>query len=55
LIWEVVKGTMKEKRLRGRPRVKILDGLIEYEHYSVIKRRVLDRDAVEGLDPRICQ
>jgi len=34
---------MEGKRLRGRPRVKVLDGLID-EHYSAIKRRALDRD-----------
>jgi len=39
LLWEVVERRMKGKRPTGRPRVKILTGLIRNEHYSVIKRR----------------
>jgi len=44
LIREVVGGKIEGKRPRGRTRVKMLDGLIRDEHYSVIKRRALDKD-----------
>jgi len=44
LFIEVVQGRLEGKRPRGRPQVKMLDGLIVDEHYSVIKRRALDKD-----------
>jgi len=55
LLREVIEGRMEGKRLKGRPRVKTLDGLIGDEHYSVIIKRVLDRDEQNGWLLRICQ
>jgi len=46
---------MERKRPRDRPREKMLDGLIEDEHHSVIKRRALGRDKWKGWFSRICQ
>jgi len=50
----VFEGRMEGKRSRGRPRVKMLIELIGDEHYSVIKRRALDRDEWKGWLRRTC-
>jgi len=39
---------LEGSRLRGRPRIEMLDGLMEEETYSVMKRRVMDRGKWRG-------
>jgi len=39
---------MEGSRPRGRPRIGMLDGLMEGEIYSVMKRRAMDRCKWKG-------
>jgi len=48
LLQDIVEGTIEGKTPRGRPRVKMFDGLIGDVHYSVIKSRPLDRNEWKG-------
>jgi len=39
---EVIEGTMSGKREPGRPRIEMLDKLLEKDTYGAIKRRTKD-------------
>jgi len=50
----MLEHRMEGSRPRGRPRIGMLDGLLDGEAYSVMKRREMDRGKCRGWLPRIC-
>jgi len=49
-----MEGRMLGNRGLGRPRVGMLDELIEKETYGAMKRRTEDRSAFRTWTPRTC-
>ena len=54
LLREVLEGRMERKRPRGRPRVKMLDGLMGSESYRMLKLKAVDRNNWRSWMPRTC-
>ena len=54
LLREVLEERMEGKRLKGRPRVKMLDGLMGRESYSKLKLKAMDRNNWRNWMPRTC-
>ena len=50
----VIERRMEGKRLRGRPRIGMIDDIM-MGSYKQMKRRALDREGCRGWVPRICQ
>ena len=49
----VLEGRLEGKRMRGRPRMGMIDDLVE-ESYGVMKRRAENRDNWRIWKPRTC-
>ena len=54
LLKQVMEGRMEGKRPRGRPRIGMIDDLIE-NSYVEMKRRAENRDAWRYWMPRTCR
>ena len=52
---EVIEGKMVSKRGPGRPRIGMLDELLERDTYGNMKRRAEDRTGWRDRKPWICQ
>ena len=55
LLREVIEEKMIDKRGSGRPRIGILDELLERDTYGNMKRRAEDRSGWRNRMPLICQ
>ena len=52
----VLEGRMENKRPRGRPRIGMIDDLMEgSDSYVSMKRRAEDREEWRGWLPRTCR
>jgi len=50
----VLEGRIERNRTRSRPKLGMLDGLMEGDAYSLIMRRAMDRSKWRSSLPRIC-
>ena len=55
LLREVIEGRMVGKRGPGRPRIGMLDELLEKDTYGAMKRRAEDRSGWRVGVPWTCQ
>src|ERR1044071_8145793 len=53
LLKEVIEGRMEGKRIRGRPRLGMLDDLITHS-YADMKRKIEDREKWRSYMPWTC-